>query len=1166
MSLCIGVSLGCTRQGKEASSIRLKLPNTGHAGKLSGKANFSQSLSQFWALSDPASLAEIDCYAVFVSAPDLPVSTCIDSSEVPQFSAGLIAGLYPAGSEVVVQVPSGPSRTIRLVGMKASSASICGLAANQYLPVNDLSAPFVLSSKTVDLEPGEKHIDMTATLVAGSKFHSCSGARGFGPANTGGASALTAVLAGAPSSASNATGLSVSVSGTGVSVYQYKVGLEPSVDCSVASGYSSDFPIASAISDDISGLGDGDLELCVIGGDGAGNYQSLAAATSYVWLKDTVAPTVAITSPTGGAYAYGANVSSYSVSGTCSEAGQNVILSGDASGSTLCSGSTWATTVDFSAASDGSVSLYADLLDLAGNAAIQASIAYNKDTVAPSSPTIDIDLGNANTFSTSVTVYLGASGAADMYVTNTLGCSAGGTWEALSGSKPWVLGGTNGVQTVYVKYRDAAGNESACVNDTITHMDPALITLSESDPYNYGTIAIGGSSTHVFTLTNSGGTSATGLGEAGLAAPFQFAGGSYPGAGGTCGTTLAMGASCDIVVEFAPVSASAFPDTIIINYNNGVSAVNATRDVLGTGASPASLAISDGPVYDYGIVATGSVNTKSFTVTNSGSVAATGMSDALGLAAPFSFAGGSYPGTAGTCGATLAAGGNCTIIVEYSPVGLGVLSDNIDLSYYDGASLQNVTRGVQGTGAAPASLTISEADPYDFGVQSIFTSNVHVFIINNSGGVAATGMVGAGLAAPFNYNGGSYPGSGGNCGTVLSAGGNCTIEVEYYPTIPSVDNDAIEISYNDGVNIQMSTRGVTGTGSGGGGSLVFMALGNEQSCGFDIGGNGYCWGRGTEGELGDGSGSNYTASVVISGGQIWSQMDSFTRTVCGVDTSNNGWCWGQNDSGQVGNGTTTNQMTPYQLPAAATWQKIVVGNQHSCGMKIGGTIQCWGKNLNGQLGDSSGLDSTTPVNVSGGATYTDLDTNGKTTCAIKNDGSIQCWGWGFEGQMGNSTTTQDNLSPVNSSLLSGTFTKIAVGGLHVCALDSSGNIKCWGKGNSGQLGDGTATDSWNALASVSGTNWTKIVAGDSHTCGLKLGTNELYCWGLNSAGQLGDGTVTQRNSPVLIGSDYADVFVGYSHTCGIKASGDLYCWGLNANSQLGDGSTSNSTSPLYVNP
>ena len=100
----------------------------------------------------------------------------------------------------------------------------------------------------------------------------------------------------------------------------------------------------------------------------------------------------------------------------------------------------------------------------------------------------------------------------------------------------------------------------------------------------------------------------------------------------------------------------------------------------------------------------------------------------MGLAAPFAFAGGTYPGTAGTCAGTLAGGASCTLVVDYAPVALGALTDTIDLNYNDGLVLQSATRDVTGTGANPALVGISDGPTYEFWIRSDRKySNTHVY-------------------------------------------------------------------------------------------------------------------------------------------------------------------------------------------------------------------------------------------------------------------------------------------------------------------------------------------------------------------------------------------------------------------------------------------------------
>ena len=121
-------------------------------------------------------------------------------------------------------------------------------------------------------------------------------------------------------------------------------------------------------------------------------------------------------------------------------------------------------------------------------------------------------------------------------------------------------------------------------------------------------------------------------------------------------------------------------------------------------------------------------------------------------------------------------------------------------------ALQNSTRDVTGIAVAPANLTITESDPYSYGTLATGATGSHVFTVTNAGTFQASAMSEVGLAAPYRFLGGSYPGTGGDCAGTLNGGDTCTIAVEYAPTLVSAaDNDSIDMSYNDGVNSQNST-------------------------------------------------------------------------------------------------------------------------------------------------------------------------------------------------------------------------------------------------------------------------------------------------------------------------------------------------------------------------
>ncbi len=366
---------------------------------------------------------------------------------------------------------------------------------------------------------------------------------------------------------------------------------------------------------------------------------------------------------------------------------------------------------------------------------------------------------------------------------------------------------------IEINYENGASSQVTTRAVTGTGANLAFLTISNGPLFDFGTRSIGSSTDQSFTITNTGGVSASAMAGSGLISPFSFKGGSYPGTGGNCSDSLTPAATCTIVVTYSPVAAGIHNDTIEIQYNNSDGVQLASGDVTGTGANAALLTISDGPVYDFGVVASGGFADHTFTVENIGGVTATGVVDAAVLAPPFTFKGGTFPGTGGSCGSNLNSGAQCTIVVSYSPAATGSHNDTIQLNYNDGVGSTNTQRDVQGTATAPALITISETNPYDFGSQALGSTAQHTFTLSNTGGVAATTVAGVGLAAPFSFKDGSYPGTGGSCGVTLNNGSNCTIVVTYTPATAAVHNDTIEINYFDGATAQTSNRDVTGTGT-----------------------------------------------------------------------------------------------------------------------------------------------------------------------------------------------------------------------------------------------------------------------------------------------------------------------------------------------------------------
>jgi alpha-tubulin suppressor-like RCC1 family protein len=315
--------------------------------------------------------------------------------------------------------------------------------------------------------------------------------------------------------------------------------------------------------------------------------------------------------------------------------------------------------------------------------------------------------------------------------------------------------------------------------------------------------------------------------------------------------------------------------------------------------------------------------------------------------------------------------------------------------------------------------------------------------------------------------------------------------------------------------------------------------GNDHMCGL-IGTSARCWGRAEAGMLGNGvlAPGTFSAPVTVSGGIAWSSITVSQLSACGVSSTGQGYCWGSNQKGEVGSvsislgGTTSaasTATTPHLIDGGLTFKSVVAGWRHACGIVASGTAYCWGDNSSLELG------------------------------------------------IGSDTTTQRTPVPVFGGLK---FVMLALGARQTCGITTTHDAYCWGTNGTGQLGDGTLTDRGVPTLVLGGLRFAYIATapgfsdalvvpvtlqgGSAHTCGLTE-QGAAYCWGYNGWGQLGDASIAQRLQPVAVsgGFTFNTIATGATSTCGMSGS-QIRCWGNNSSSQLGIGSTTDANVPMLL--
>ncbi|GIE36831.1 hypothetical protein Ait01nite_098760 [Actinoplanes italicus] len=357
--------------------------------------------------------------------------------------------------------------------------------------------------------------------------------------------------------------------------------------------------------------------------------------------------------------------------------------------------------------------------------------------------------------------------------------------------------------------------------------------------------------------------------------------------------------------------------------------------------------------------------------------------------------------------------------------------------------------------------------------------------------------------------------------------------------------------------------------------IVQLTAGGGHACGLGSDTRTYCWGRGAEGQLGDGRTTYRSSPVMVNtpAGASFTQLTAGQGHTCGLGSDAKTYCWGFGDYGQLGDGGTANRSNPgaVNLPAGVTLTQLTSGDRNTCGLGSDAKTYCWGIGNYGQLGNGGTPERSSPVAVStpAGVSFTQLAGGINHTCALGSDTKAYCWGMGGKGQLGDGGTGIQS-SPVAVNTPAGlTFTRLTAGGYHMCGLGSDAKAYCWGFGDHGQLGDGGNVNRSSpvAVTTPAGVTFTQLAAGSNHTCGLGSDTR-TYCWGYGFYGQLGNGDTLKRSTPAEVttpaGVTFTQLAAGWHFTCGLGSDTKAYCWGLNETSQLGDGGIANRSAPVAV--
>jgi alpha-tubulin suppressor-like RCC1 family protein len=355
--------------------------------------------------------------------------------------------------------------------------------------------------------------------------------------------------------------------------------------------------------------------------------------------------------------------------------------------------------------------------------------------------------------------------------------------------------------------------------------------------------------------------------------------------------------------------------------------------------------------------------------------------------------------------------------------------------------------------------------------------------------------------------------------------------------------------------------------------LTFRQIseGSDYTCGVTTTDLAYCWGTNNLGQLGNGTlGDPAAVPVAVTGGHRFRRVELGGGHACGVTTDDRAYCWGWNINGQLGDGTRDDRPLPVAVAGGLRFRQVSAGQYHTCGVTTDDRAYCWGYNRQGQAGDGSDLARhKRPVRVDGGRRYRMVSAGGLHSCGVTTDDRAFCWGLGSSGQLGNNKLVGSATPTAVAGGLA--FLRVVAGetqrgaGYHSCGVATDQRAFCWGANLDGQLGDGTTTTRLRPTAVAGGIQFANVNPGADHTCGVSTG-NVAYCWGYNYYGALGDGAPLGDGGPhpvpiaVTGGLALTSVTVGRVHSCGVTTDGAGWCWGGNTAGQLGDGAPDFATS------
>lgn len=681
--------------------------------------------------------------------------------------------------------------------------------------------------------------------------------------------------------------------------------------------------------------------------------------------------------------------------------------------------------------------------------------------------------------------------------------------------------------------------------------------ITAESSQNFGEVYVGtklGNAKQKFTLTNSGSAAFTGLSAGSLSSPFGVYA-TFPGMGGTCGSSLAAGQSCTFYLTFRPVSSGVATGTFTLSYSvDGVSG-SASINLSGTGIKITQITL--GSHHACGVMSTGKIY-----CWGSNQYGVLGDGTTTDSYTPVE--------VSGISTATQVSTGNSHTCARLSDGTVKCWGSDSSGQLGNGSGAASSTCGGQDCEPSPVTVSgISTATQVSAGngfTCAVLSDNTIKCWGDNGSGQMGEGGGGATEPTPVSV-------SGISTATQVEAGGAHACALLSNKTVKCWGDDG-NGQLGDDVALSSKNTPVSVSGIS---TATQIAVNGDTSCALLADSTVQCWGNDNVGQLGDDASlTNQPTPVSVSGINTASSIAVGSQDACAVLSSGVLKCWGRDNRGQLGDDSNTvNQPTPVSALGISTASQVAVGGVTTCALLTDSSVQCWG-------GESLGTGQPAQIEIPRAKVFgfpmkaiqVAGAMNGTQNCVVFNTGKIGCAGLNDNGQLGNGDagTNYATFSPVTGI---SNAVEVSVGALHACALLEDGTVKCWGDDAFGQLGDDSAQVDKSTPVSVSGISTAMSVsAGYRHSCAVLL-DGTAKCWGDNSSWQLGHGASSSTScsgtpcepTPIAVTglSSTSQISAGSYNTCATLNDGTVQCWGDDSNGQLGDDVTlASKSTPVAV--